>query len=125
MRVVNGIEISCIPISCARDGIEDKHTNFQDSRFETVAALFACLLTFIVVVQERDELERITLFSGENLFNTLEPMTIISKDPSSIDHPELFRSKNNLGCNFKRYLSQRIFSMERSRPKKFLPRHSQ
>lgn len=53
MRVVNGIEISCIPVSCVRDGVEDKHTQISKIRDLNglIAALFARLLTFIVVIQ--------------------------------------------------------------------------
>lgn len=53
MRVVNGIEISCIPASCVRDGVEDKHTQISKIRDLNglIAALFARLLTFIVVIQ--------------------------------------------------------------------------
>ena len=53
MRVVNGIEISCIPASCVRDGVEDKHTQISKIRNLNglIAALFARLLTFIVVIQ--------------------------------------------------------------------------
>lgn len=53
MGVVNGIEISCIPASCVRDGVEDKHTQISKIRDLNglIAALFARLLTFIVVIQ--------------------------------------------------------------------------
>lgn len=53
MRVVNGIEISYIPASCVRDGVEDKHTQISKIRDLNglIAALFARLLTFIVVIQ--------------------------------------------------------------------------
>lgn len=53
MRAVNGIEISCIPASCVRDGVEDKHTQISKIRDLNglIAALFARLLTFIVVIQ--------------------------------------------------------------------------
>lgn len=53
MRVVNGIEISCIPASCVRDGVEDKHAQISKIRDlnSLIAALFARLLTFIVVIQ--------------------------------------------------------------------------
>lgn len=50
---VDGIEISCIPASCVRDGVEDKHTQISKIRDLNglIAALFARLLTFIVVIQ--------------------------------------------------------------------------
>lgn len=83
MGVVNGIEISCIPASCVRDGVEDKHTQISKIRDLNglIAALFARLLTFIVVIGRMDELERLFSSLGEYLLNILGPITIISKDP--------------------------------------------
>ena len=101
-------------------GVEDKHTNFEDSRFERFDCGSVCLLVDVYCGYTWKDgwIGTIIPLSPVNIY-LISRDIITSKDPYLSITPNYFVQERD----FKRYLSGRIFS-DRIEPfeKKFLPR---